>query len=67
MFTVFKLIKRFDLFGKPIPTFNLNGKTKIQTFEGAVISIIIFTLTLTFSLMKFEQLINRKNLTINIT
>ena len=67
MFTVFKFIKRFDLFGKQVPTFSLNGKTKIQTYEGAVISIIIFALTLIFSLMKFDKLINRRNPTINIT
>ena len=67
MFTILKLIKSFDLFGEQVPGFNLNGKTKIQTFGGAMISMIIFALTLTFSLLKFEQLINRKNPSIIMT
>ena len=46
--------------------FNLKGKNMIRTFEGAIISLVIFALTLSFSLLKFEQLINRKNPSINI-
>ena len=46
--------------------FNLKGKNTIQTFEGAIISMILFALTLSFSLEKFEELINRKNPAINI-
>ena len=67
MFTILKLIKSFDLFGEQVPGFNLNGKTKIQTFGGAMISMIIFALTLTFSLLKFDHLINRKNPSIIMT
>ena len=62
-----KFVKKFDLFGKQVPMFNLKGKNIIQTFEGAIISMVIFALTLSFSLLKFEHLINRRNPTINIT
>ena len=50
-----------DLFGKPMPTFNLKGNTEKNTLVGSLSSIIIMTLTFLFGLLKLEHLSLKKN------
>ena len=38
-----------DNFGLPIPSFNLKGKTHINTWVGGLLSAIIFTITLAYA------------------
>ena len=52
-FGIFDLIKKFDTFGRPIPSFNLDGKNVFRTTLGAVVSIIIFSTTSAFAAMKY--------------
>lgn len=49
------------MFGAKIQTFNMRGRTKINTSCGACVSIMIFILTLIFALVKLEHLVERKN------
>ena len=59
------LLKRLDFFGSPIPGFNIDGQTSARTAVGGCLSIITFYSTLLFGLSKFEDMILRKNPTIN--
>ena len=54
-------IKNLDMFGKPIPGFNLRGKTSIKTSVGAICSILILMVMFAFGLLKLQKLVGRKN------
>ena len=41
-----------DKFGKPMPTFNIGGKTVIQTLVGGLCSFFILLITFVFGLLK---------------
>ena len=56
---------KIDIFGEPVPSFNLSGRQVIKTHSGALISIVIFSLTLVYGLIKMQQLFERKNPVIN--
>ena len=58
-------IKQFDIFGKDVPSFSLGGRTTVKTQPGAILSIIILSLTLLFALMKLQHLFEKKNALIN--
>ena len=53
-------VKNVDMFGAPVPTFNLGGKNQVQTSFGALVSMIIMSLVFMFSLMKLEGLLMKK-------
>ena len=58
---MFVFLKKLDLFGAPIPTFNIKGSSVVKTNYGGVLSGIIIVTVGIFAMMKFEHLINRKN------
>ena len=60
-----KMLLSLDLFGEPAPTFNIRGETRIRTYFGAVLSTMIITVTLLFSLFKLQHLLSRHNPTVN--
>ena len=51
----------FDMFGVPIPGFNVEGKTKFGTSTGFVLSIAMTCLVLFFTLKKLQYLVNHEN------
>ena len=57
-------LKRLDLFGAPLPTFNVKGDTEVRTPTGGCLSLIISLLTFAFSLVKLQDLITHKNPTL---
>ena len=59
--TVCKFLKNVDIFGEPVPSFKISGKGSIKTFTGALISMTIIFLTITFGLIKLQHLLQRKN------
>ena len=59
-------MKRIDLFGTPIPGFNIQGKTSVNTKTGAMVSFIVIFLTLAYSLLKMQHMIVRKNPSITV-
>ena len=61
----FKFIEKFDIFGKHVPSFSLGGRTEVRTKSGAILTIIILSLTLVFGLVKLQHLLERKNPLIN--
>ena len=59
---VFSFVKDLDMFGAPVPNlFNMGGHKKVKTWLGALISIMIVSLIVAFSLIKIERLVQRKN------
>ena len=56
-----KFLKSFDMFGAPVPNINVRGRVEVKTSFGACISMVIFTVTLIFALLKLEHLYQRKN------
>ena len=52
-FSVLDILKKFDIFGEPTPSFNLGGRKAIKTSVGAIVSIIIFLTTCIFSVIKY--------------
>ena len=56
-----RALKQVDIFGRPVPTFNLYGKEKIKTISGGVVSLLIPIIVLFFACFKFIHLIHRLN------
>ena len=61
----FDFLKALDIFGKPVPTFNIRGQTEVKTMCGALMSFVIMFLTIMFGILKLQHLIEKKNPTIN--
>ena len=59
------VFKNLDNYGKEVPTFNLGGETRVSTVCGGIISVLVMILTLTYSIVKLTQLINKDNPNIN--
>ena len=59
------ILLKFDIFGAPVPSFSLGGRTMVNTRAGASVSIGILTLLLIFGLLKLQHLLERKNPIIN--
>jgi len=45
-------VKNIDGFGQEIPSFNLKGETRINTFFGGMITVAILSLTLAYAVLK---------------
>ena len=58
----FGLLKNLDLFPKSLPSFNLQGKHRIRTLWGSVISVLIVLVTILFASIKLQQLLLHENL-----
>ena len=55
------VLANMDSFGKQIPMFNIQGDSQVKTVFGGVLSVLVITLTLMYSTMKFIDLMERKN------
>ena len=53
------LVKKIDLFGKEVPSFNLKGETKINTLFGGLITVIVLACTLAYAILKGIHLVNK--------
>ena len=60
-----QFVKRFDLFGASLPSFNVRGSTEVKTYVGACVSLLIIVMTIAFSILKFQHLLSYKNLTLS--
>ena len=49
---LFNFLRSLDLFGSPIPAFNIKGDETVHTIIGGFLSAFIICLTLSFSLVK---------------
>ena len=49
------------MLGENVPSLTMNGKSSIKTFTGAIISILVMSLTTLFALLKLQFLLMRKS------
>ena len=61
-----KMLLTLDMFGEPLPMFNIKGKSDVRTHCGGCLSIAIIFSTVAFALTKLEHLLERHNPTVNI-
>ena len=59
-----QVVKSWDMFGAQVPSFNLRGRDVVKSSAGACASIVILLLTLAFALLKFKNLVEKKNPTV---
>ena len=52
-FIMSNILKNFDAFEEPVPSFSLGARKSIRTVSGAIVSIMIFSVTLGFAAMKY--------------
>ena len=57
-------IKQLDMYGLPMPGFNIEGEQTLNTNTGGVCSIMIIYVTLLFAILKFVNMINKENPTV---
>ena len=55
------VLQRFDIFGQTLPTFNIDGKEKVNTIIGGFFTVIIFTIVLLYGITKFIHLESKNN------
>ena len=60
-FIIFEKLKGLDMYGAPIPSFNMRGESAVQTHAGGFISLVIFFVTTIFCLVKLADMIQRQN------
>ena len=58
---VFGNMMELDKFSDSVPSFNIKGDQSIKTELGAFCSIVITIIMLGYALLKFVELIERKN------
>ena len=61
-----KLVKGLDIFGAPLPQFNLRGEGEVKTLIGGIVSFVIMIVTFLFAAVKMQQLLEYKNPSIAI-
>ena len=54
-------LKNLDIFGEPLPTLNIEGKSHIYSLLGGICTLVIIFVVMIFAGVKFEQLITRHN------
>ena len=59
-------VKKLDMFGKPIPQFNIAGEDKIQTSLGTVLSIVTIILTFAYGILQLQYLIDHKSPSVDL-
>lgn len=55
------VMRHLDSFGKDIPTFNLRGKSRINTVCGGVVTVMILILVFIYSSIKAVDFFERRN------
>lgn len=59
--SVLDTMKKFDMFGAPVPTFNMNGDERVSSHAGGCVSLLIFAVTTSFAIMKLADMLQRQN------
>ena len=59
------MLYTLDMYGEPLPFFNMGGQTKVRTAFGGIISLVIFSMLFMFGMLKFKQLMSKHNPSVN--
>ena len=60
-FKILNTIKSMDIFGRPMPGFNIKGTKQVHSLLGSVCTLMIFITVLMYASAKFVQLHVRHN------
>jgi len=55
------LLEKIDQFGRPLPTFNLNGEKMVHTVTGGLMTFAILVTILCYGSLKFYQMVTNHN------
>ena len=55
------VMKRMDIFGFDIPTFNIKGESKVMTVSGGLLSFLVGIVFLIYGSLKLSHLIDNHN------
>ena len=55
------LLTNIDVFGKPLPAFNLKGKPIVHTMTGGIVTFTIVVIMVIYASIKLIQLFDRHN------
>ena len=58
-------VQSMDIFKRPLPAFNIRGRSEIGTVTGALLSFLLIIILLFYSMVKISQLISQTNPTIS--
>ena len=59
------MLLTLDMFGAPLPAFNLNGKEKVRTYGGGCMSLSIIYVTFLYATLKLQHLLSKHNPSVN--
>ena len=55
------VLKKLDIFGQSVPSFNLKGENNIPTLTGGVGTFLIICVFLAYGSLKFTHLMEKRN------
>lgn len=58
-------MRMFDMFGQPLPTFNVRGEEFLKTKFGAFVTMLLITSIMIYGMLKFIQMESRANANIS--
>ena len=61
-----KMLLTMDMFGEPLPSFNIKGQSDVRTHCGGCLSMLIIITAIAFALAKLEHLLAKQNPSVNI-
>ena len=61
-----KVLLTIDMFGEPLPTFNIKGQSDVRTHCGGCLSTLVILTATAFAIVKLQHLLEKHNPTVNI-
>ena len=55
------VLKKIDIFGEPLPGFNVKGETAIPTLTGGICTFLIIIIFISYGSLKFIHLMEKRN------
>lgn len=59
------MLTKVDIFGKPIPSFNVGGKEKVTTVFGGMVTVAIMVFAVGYFASKLRSVIEQDNPILN--
>ena len=60
-----KMLLNMDMFGEPLPGFNIEGRREVRTYLGGFVSFVIIYILFMFSVLKLQHLLSKHNPVVN--
>ena len=55
------ILKELDSFDRKVPSFTLNGLSRVRTWTGVLVTVAIAAISILYGIIKFEHLVLRRN------